>query len=202
MKYAAPINLVFMLEEESAKHLLKELLPRILSESQSETQTVTYKLIPHQGKGDLQKSIPIKLKAWLTPNTFFIILHDQDSHDCRKLKHKLKQLCVQNNKHKPLIRIVCQELEAWYFGDLDAVEKAFPSFRANKYKNKRRFKNPDAINKPSDELKLIVRGFNKGIAAREVPRHMNIDMNTSTSFNHLICGLQNLVKEQLSANSG
>ena len=71
MKYAAPINLVFMLEEESAKHLLKELLPRILSESQSETQTVTYKLIPHQGKGDLQKSIPIKLKAWLDPKYFF-----------------------------------------------------------------------------------------------------------------------------------
>ena len=46
MKYAAPINLVFMLEEESAKYLLKELLPRILSEFQSETQTVTYKLIP------------------------------------------------------------------------------------------------------------------------------------------------------------
>ena len=202
MKYAAPINLVFMLEEESAKHLLKELLPRILSEFQSETQTVTYQLIPHQGKGDLQKSIPIKLRAWLTPNTFFIILHDQDSHDCRKLKQKLKQLCVQNNKHEPLIRIVCQELEAWYFGDLDAVEKAFPSFRASKYKNKRRFKNPDAINKPSEELKWIVRDFSKRIAAREVPRHMNIDKNTSTSFNHLIGGLQNLVKEQLGAHSG
>lgn len=81
MKYAAPINLVFMLEEESAMHLLKELLPRILSEFRS----VTYRFIPHQGKGDLQKSIPIKIRAWLTPNTFFIILHDQDSHDCRKL---------------------------------------------------------------------------------------------------------------------
>ncbi len=198
MKYVAPINLVFMLEEESAKHLLKELLPRILSEFQS----VTYQLIPHQGKGDLQKSIPIKLRAWLAPNTFFIILHDQDSHDCRKLKQKLKLLCVRNNKHKPLIRIVCQELEAWYFGDLDAVEKAFPSFRANKYKDKRRFMNPDAISKPSDELKRIVRGFSKGIAAREVPRHMNKDKNTSTSFNHLIGGLQNLVKEQLSAHNG
>ena len=198
MKYVAPINLVFMLEEESAKHLLKEILPRILSEFQS----VTYELIPHQGKGDLQKSIPIKIRAWLTPNTFFIILHDQDSHDCRKLKQKLKQLCVQNNKHEPLIRIVCQELEAWYFGDLDAVEKAFPPFKANKYKDKRRFKNPDAISKPSDELKRIVRGFSKGIAAREIPRHMNIDKNTSASFNHLISGLQNLVKEQLGAHSG
>ena len=197
MKYVAPINLVFMLEEESAKHLLKELLPRILSEFQTEAQTVTCRLIPHQGKGDLQKSIPIKLKAWLAPNTYFIILHDQDSHDCKKLKQKLKLLSVQNNKHKSLIRIVCRELEAWYFGDLDAVEKTFPSFRANKYKNKSRFKNPDAINKPSDELKRIVRGFSKSIAAREIPRHMDIDKNTSTSFNHLISGLQKLVKEQL-----
>ena len=199
MKYVAPINLVFMLEEESAKHLLKELLPRILSGFE---QRVTCRLIPHQGKGDLQKSIPIKLKAWLAPNTFFIILHDQDSHDCKELKQKLQQLCAQRAKHEPLIRIICQELVAWYFGDLDAVEKAFPSFRANKYKNKRKFRNPDAINKPSNELKWIVRGFSKNIAAREIPRHMDIDSNASTSFNHLISGLQNLVKEQLSAHSG
>ena len=199
MKYVAPINLVFMLEEESAKHLLKELLPRILSGFE---QRVTCRLIPHQGKGDLQKSIPIKMKAWLAPNTFFIILHDQDSHDCRKLKQSLKRLCARNNKHKPLIRIVCRELEAWYFGDLDAVEKAFPSFKANKYKYKRKFRNPDAINNPGDELKRIVGGFSKGIAALAIPRHMNIEKNISTSFNHLISGLQNLVKEQLSARNG
>ena len=199
MKYVAPINLVFMLEEESAKRLLKELLPRILSGFE---QRVTCRLIPHQGKGDLQKSIPIKLKGWLAPNTFFIVLHDQDSHDCKELKQKLQQLCAQRGKHEPLIRIICRELEAWYFGDLDAVEKAFSSFRASKYKNKRKFRNPDAINKPSDELKRIIRGFSKSIAAREIPRHMDIDNNTSTSFNHLISGLQNLVKEQLSAHSG
>ncbi len=199
MKYVAPINLVFMLEEESARYLLKELLPRILSEFQ---QSVTYRLIPHRGKGDLQKSIPSKLKAWLAPNTFFIILHDQDSHDCKQLKQQLKRLCDQNNKREPLIRIVCQELEAWYFGDLDAVEKAFPSFEANKYKNKRKFKNPDTINKPSDELKWIIRGFSKSIAAREIPKHMSIEQNTSTSFNHLISGLLNLVKEQLSTHRG
>ena len=197
MKYVAPINLVFMLEEESARYLLEELLPRILSDFQ---QSVTYRLIPHRGKGDLQKSIPIKLNAWLAPNTFFIILHDQDSHDCKQLKQQLKRLCDQDNKHEPLIRIVCQELEAWYFGDLDAVEKAFPSFKANKYKNKRKFKNPDTINKPGDELKGIVRGFSKSIAARKIPKHMSIEQNTSTSFNHLISGLLNLVKEQLSTH--
>ena len=93
-------------------------------------------------------------------------------------------------------------MEAWYCGDLDAVEKAFPLFKAKQYENKRKFKNPDAINQPGDQLKRIVSGFSKGIAAREVPRHMNIDNNASTSFNHLISGLQNLVKEQLSANSG
>ena len=102
MQDVAPINLVFILEEESARHVLKELLPRILSGLPS----VDYKLIPHQGKGDLHKSIPIKIRAWRAPNTFFIILHDQDSHDCRKLKQKLKQLCARNNKHEPLIRII------------------------------------------------------------------------------------------------
>ena len=145
------VNLVFMLEEESAKHLLKVLLPGILPEC------IKYQLIPHQGKGDLQKSIPIKLKAWRAPNTFFVILHDLDNHsDCKALKQDLQNLCVSSH-HTPLIRIVCQELEAWYCGDLDAVEKAFPRFKAGQYKRKAKFRDPDAIVKPSKHLEKIVK---------------------------------------------
>ena len=187
-----PVNLVFMLEEESAKHLLKELLPGILPEC------IKYQLISHQGKSDLQDSIPIKLKAWLTPNTFFIILHDLDDHsDCKVLKQDLQNLCA-GTMHAPLIRIVCKELEAWYCGDLDAVEKAFPRFKADQYKWKAKFRDPDAIVRPSKHLEKIVKGFSKGKAARTVPQYMDIGNNTSGSFNHTITGIQNLVATQTS----
>ena len=176
-----------MLEEASAMHLLDVILPKILP------SCVTFLCIPHRGRGDLQKSIPIKLRAWRTPDTFFVILHDQDSHDCKALKSYLQELCEASSQHNPLIRIVCRELEAWYFGDLDAVQKAFPKFNADKHRNKRRYKYPDAITKPSKELKKIVTGFSKGSAAREVPQYMDIGNNTSVSFNNTITGIKNLV---------
>ena len=77
------INLVFMLEEQSAKVLLDNLLPRLLPE------TVSFKCLPHEGKQDLEKSIPIKLKHWNVPNTWFVILRDKDQNDAEALQYKL-----------------------------------------------------------------------------------------------------------------
>ncbi len=192
MSDGVPIRLVFMLEEESAKKFLEGLLPKILP------SCVIPVYIPHEGRSDLQKSIPVKLKAWRTPNTFFIILHDQDNHDCETLKDHLKELCASSD-HNPLIRIVCRELEAWYCGDLNAVQKVFPKFNAEKYKKNPRFRNPDAINKPSNELKRIDHSFDKYRAAREVPKYMDVYNNRSTSFNHMIAGIKKLVETQLQA---
>ena len=193
MTDGAPINLVFMLEEESAASFLEALLPRILPAS------VSFQCIPHEGKSDLQRSIPRKLRAWRAPNSFFIILHDLDNNpECMDLKNRLRQLCAQA-RHAPLIRIACRELEAWYFGDLDAVAMAFPQFNAAKYKNKREYRRPDAIVKPSEELKKICKGFNKGSAARIAPQHMDIDNNKSVSFKHMIEGVKDFAQAQLSA---
>ena len=47
------MNLVFFLEERSMKELLDGILPRILPEG------VAFQTIPHQGKSDLAKSLPI-----------------------------------------------------------------------------------------------------------------------------------------------
>ncbi len=192
MSNSAPIHLVFMLEEESAKSFLQGLLPKILP------SCVIPLYISHEGRQDLQKSIPIKLRAWRAPNTFFIILHDQDNHDCKALKGHLRQLCV-SSYHNPLIRIVCRELEAWYCGDLEAVKKVFPKFNADNYKEKHRFQTPDSIEKPANVLKQIDHNFNKRRAAREIPKHMDVYNNKSCSFNHMIAGVKKLVATQLHA---
>ena len=197
MTHGQPIHLVFMLEEESAGHLLNVVLHKIPL-----PDGVSFQCVPHQGKSDLQKSIPRKLAAWEQPNSFFIILHDLDSNpDCIALKNDLRQLCEKAGNHTPMICIICQELEAWYFGDLDAVEKAFPRFKAARYRNKLCYRDPDSIVRPSNELRKIVKGFNKGKAARTVPKHMDINQNTSTSFKHFINGIRHLVTTQLNAQN-
>ena len=112
------MRFVFMVEEPSMKALLEILLPRILPDN------VEPLIISHSGKSDLKKSIPIKLRAWQSLDDKFIILHDQDSNDCMQLKADLLSLC-KNSRNQCIVRIVCIELEAWYFGDLKAVSLAY-----------------------------------------------------------------------------
>ena len=117
------MTLVFLLEEPSAKHVLDILLPKLLSPE------VSFFTISHRGKGDLRQSLPRKLRNWQTPETHFFVLHDQDTSDCEALKKELLDICRQAGRADTIVRIVCRELEAWYFGDLAAVEEAFPGHR-------------------------------------------------------------------------
>ncbi|MDA7987553.1 MAG: DUF4276 family protein [Alphaproteobacteria bacterium] len=191
------IRLVFLLEEQSAMYFLKALLPEILPAH------VDLEFIPHQGKSDLQRSIKkgvLKLKKWHNLPSFFVILHDQDSHDCIALKKDLRDLCNRTRvAHQPLIRIACRELEAWYFGDLDAVESVFPNFRADRHKNKAKYRNPDQIHKPSKVLQKIVKGFRKSDAAKRIPHYMNLANNKSASFNAMLEGVTKFANDCLHA---
>ena len=122
----------------------------------------------------------------------FIILHDQDSNDCIKLKNQLIERCQSRANFPFLIRIVCHELESWYLGNLDAIESAYPSFKANRFKNKPRFRNPDLLY-ASDVLSKILPGFQKRSAATAISQHLDFERNRSTSFKNFISGLQNLI---------
>ncbi len=55
-------RLVFLLEEDSMRILLEGLLPKLFPE-------LLFQCVPHDGKQDLEKSIPRKLKAWREPGT-------------------------------------------------------------------------------------------------------------------------------------
>ncbi len=194
MPETAHLCLYVMLEERSAERLMKALLPHILPEELA-SGAISAKCIPHRGRGDLQKSIPNKLRNWRTPNSLFVILHDQDNEDCHGLKRDLRSLCAGSQcEHNPLIRIVCTELESWYFGDLDAVEAAYPGFKADRYRNKSQYRVPDAIQKPSERLKSLIKEFDKSTAAKKIPRHMDINRNRSASFICMVEGIRNLVR--------
>jgi len=187
------VRLEFLLEELSMESFLKGFLPKILPDDYVHNQN--YFLHPHQGKSDLLKSIPNKLKIDYGEKTAFIILHDQDSNNCIDLKNKIKNICQTNNRNDNhyLIRIVCKELESWYLGDLDAIEQAFPKFKAVKYKNKTKFRNPDAIN-ASDEIVKLLPDFQKNKGAKLISQHIDIANNKSNSFKQFVSGLQRIVK--------
>lgn len=111
-------RLVFLVEEYSMKVLLDGLLPRLFP-------TTSFPCVPHEGKQDLEKSIPRKLRAWREPGVRFAIVRDNDGGDCRRLKDRLRRLAREGQRKDTLVRIACQELEAWYFGSPDALAIAY-----------------------------------------------------------------------------
>ncbi len=186
-------RLEFLLEERSMESFLKGFLPKILPEGY--VYNGNYFLRPHQGKSDLLKSIPRKIKANYGEDTIVIILHDQDSNDCVTLKQKIDTICQTycSNGNRYLIRIVCKELESWYLGDLDAVQQAFPKFNATTYKNKAKFRKPDLLN-AADELSKILPDFQKIKGAKSISQYIDIQNNKSISFQQFVTGLQKILQ--------
>lgn len=181
------MKLVFLLEEQSMKCFLDGLLPRILPE---EIQFVT---IPHEGKSDLQKSLTAKLRGWNEPNVRFIVVQDQDSNDCRKLKEKLLELC-KNSEKEVLIRIACHELEAWYFGDMNALSIAYGVDLATA-KRKSKYRVPDAIINPKAELKRFLPEHQQIAGARKIAPIISIDNNSSVSFQMFVNGIKRFIDD-------
>lgn len=183
-------HIIFLLEEPSMKAMLEVLLTKIIPDE------VTYKCYSHEGKRDLEKSIPKKLKA-LRNTKKFIIIRDKDSGDCIAVKKKLSQLCLQANRADTLIRIPCHELEAWYLGDLKAVEKGLKiaTGKLSKLQNKRKYRTPDNIGSPKQELKRIAPNYQPISGSKEIATYMNLSNNTSVSFNIFLEGVKKVIAE-------
>ncbi|MCL2421239.1 MAG: DUF4276 family protein [Defluviitaleaceae bacterium] len=178
------MRLVFMVEEPSMKALLEILLPQILPPN------VDQLIIPHSGKSDLKKSIPIKLQAWQSPKDKFIIIQDQDSNDCKKLKDDLKRLC-NSSKNDCLIRIVCTELESWFFGDLAAISSAYEK-DVTSLSSKRKYREPDKIMNAKDELRKLIPTYQPIEGAKKIATFMSLEKNTSYSFKMFTEGVRRL----------
>ncbi len=181
------IRLVFLLEEASMRSLLEPILPRILGEQ------VDCTLITHEGKQDLRRSMPRKIRGWGDPTARFVVLHDQDSHpDCRKLKAGLVSICKEAGAEAILVRIVCRELESWYLGDLAAVEKAFDMKGLRHLERKAKYRDPDHMVSPSREFKRLVPVYQKLMGARAMARFLDIEANRSKSLRAFVDGVRRL----------
>jgi hypothetical protein len=88
-----------------------------------------------------------------------------------------------------LNRLPVEELEAWFFGDAQALRAAYPRVPATLAKQ-RRYRNPDAIRGGTREaLERILRraGYYPGgmlhmEVARTIAEHMDPSRNASRSF--------------------
>ena len=180
-------RLVFLLEERSMKVLLEGLLPRLFP-------CLSFLCVPHEGKQDLEKSIPKKLRAWREPGVRFIVIQDNDGGDCHSLKTSLSALCQGGGRGDSLVRIACQELEAWYFGEPDAMAEAFDDDRLRRIGGKALYREPDAIQRPSAEIERLVPEFQKISGARRMASRLSRERNISPSFKALIDGIERTAK--------
>lgn len=177
-------EVVFLLEEKSMQVFLEELLPRLFP-------TMSFRCIAHDGKQDLWKSIPRKLRAWRTPGVRFIVVRDNDGSDCVELKGRLAERCRASGRADTIVRIACQELEAWYFGDTEALAEVYGTKAVRRISAARRRK-PDDIGSPASELKRIAPGFQKVRGARQMARVISPDRSRSPSFRALVEALRRL----------
>ncbi|KAI5915608.1 MAG: DUF4276 family protein [Proteobacteria bacterium] len=187
-------ELVFLLEEPSAKAMLESLLPRMLQED------IRFRCIPFEGKQDLEKQLTRRIRAYQNERARFIVLRDQDSHpDCTAVKQGLLDLCEKSGKFaRCFVRIACRELETFYLADLQAVEQALEIDGLTRHQNSRKFRSPDGLGSPSRELKTLTGNrYEKVAGSRAIGKHLQIDNARSASFRNLIAAIRRCEDELL-----
>lgn len=182
-------QIVFLLEEISARDLLEGLLPKLLPE------TVQCHFLVFEGKQDLEKQIVRKIRGWRGPNACFVVMRDQDAGDCRVIKKGLETLGKQCIGAKVLVRIACRELESWVLGDWHAIAEAFerPELIAQATKAAHRI--PDKVVRPVDTIRKFIPEYQKRDGARRVGPLLDLDRNQSESFRSFCRGVKRLVEE-------
>lgn len=187
-------ELVFLLEEPSAKAMLESLLPRMLNPG------IKPRLLAFEGKQDLEKQMMGKMKGYINPHARFIVMRDQDAApDCRVVKGALLTKCAEAGRQGvALVRIACHELESFYLADLAAVETGLGIKGLAKHQGTTKFRNPDSLQKPSNELLTLTKQrYQKVAGSRAIGQHLDVGNERSSSFKNLIAGIRRMEQELL-----
>lgn len=184
-----------LVEEPSMEAALRALLPNLLGDR-------TFGLYPYECKQDLLQKLPDRLQgysAWLPNDWRIVVVVDRDDDDCHSLKQRMEEAAAQASlvsksaaddlDYVVINRLAIEELEAWYFGDWQAVQAAFPKVPRT-IPQKAQYRDPDAIRGGTWEAfeRVLQRagyfpnGLRKIEAARAVAGNWNPDHNRSRSF--------------------
>lgn len=189
------MHLEFLLEEPSAEAALQVLLPKMVP-------NVSFALHVMGGKTVLLKQLTKRLRGyarWLPSTYRIIVLVDRDEQDCQQLKQQLESSCQAAGLCSKTVatpcesiqvinRIVIEELEAWFLGDVPALQQAYPRFPDITQKSA--YRDPDAIKGGTWETleRLLQKSgyFQGGLAkielAKTVAAFMAPEHNKSESF--------------------
>jgi Domain of unknown function (DUF4276) len=200
------MQLEFLVEDRSIEEALKNLVPKIVS--------VEIRIHPFQGKQDLIKKLPVRLKGYkkyIDESYRIVVVIDRDDENCHELKNKLEKIAqdaglltrstasIQDN-YQVINRIAIEELEAWFFGDVEAIKSAYQKISLN-IAHQERYRAPDAITGGTAEaLEKILKDkkyytrMPKPEVARNISIHMDPERNTSKSFQVFRDALKDLEK--------
>ena len=190
------MHIEFLVEESSADAALHNLLPKMLGDLAS------YSIHAFQGKRDLLAKLPARRRAyrsWSGEDGRIVVLIDADVEDCRELKALLEaaarnagfvtRSAAGGSRFQVLNRLAVEELEAWFFGDIPALQAAYPRL-GTELARRAHYRTPDAIKGGTWEAlerELQRRGYFPGglpkvEVARTVSTHMEPERNRSHSF--------------------
>ncbi len=181
-------RLVVFVEGKAEQRLLEPLLHRHFPEAPPPL------VIAHDGKQDLERRLPTRLSAWNIPGDRFMVLRDRDGADCIAVRKNLQQLCRKAGKPETVVRIACDNLEAWYLGDLATLGKIYGKPLAQ-HQDKEKFRNPDELGNPTQEVQRLVPQFGKVTGASLMGGQMTRDGNRSPSFRKFWQGVDRLLAE-------
>jgi len=189
-------HLEILVEEPSMEAFLRELLPRLLGDRAS------FEIYPYQCKDDLLNKLPARLEGYsnfLPDNWRIVVVVDRDDDVCESLKNRMEKMVaaagLKSRKGRAgktwqvANRIAIEELEAWYFGDWEAVRQVYARVKRT-IPSVAQYRDPDAIAGGTWEAfeRLLKKsgyfrnGLRKTEAARVLGKHIEPDHNRSRSF--------------------
>jgi len=130
-------HIEILAEELSMEAALRSIVPKIIGD-------LSFEVYPFLRKDDLLNKLPARLRgyaAWLPPDWQIVVIVDRDDDGCNELKHRLEETAQKagfstrslgnGSKVRVVNRLAIEELEAWFFGDWDAVLAAYPKTNPN-----------------------------------------------------------------------
>jgi len=190
------MHLECLVEERSIEAALTNLLPKIL------TPDVTWRIHAFQGKQDLKKRLPERLrgyKKWIPDDYRIVVLIDKDRDDCYQLKRELEEIASRAQfitktsaggapGFQVMNHIVIEELESWFFGDLAAIRNAYPKVSRTIVRDPR-YAHPDTLSDTWETRESVLQhytyypgGLPKIEVAQKISRFMAPERNRSQSF--------------------
>jgi Txe/YoeB family toxin of Txe-Axe toxin-antitoxin module len=205
----------FLVEEPSTEAFLRLVLPGILGDT-------NFNVYPFQGKQQLLAQLPNRLRGysrWISDTHRIVVVVDRDDDDCYHLKQQLEKMAENaglftrsrpNGDHFTVInRITIEELEAWYFGDWEAVRSAYPKVPTTIPKQAP-YRNVDAITGGTwERFEGILQragyfksGLRKIEVAQTIAPYIVSQRNTSTSFQVFRNALLQLLQTDIGCPGG